>query len=313
MRCSPLVPFPAMNKREFYKRISGLFKPERVQRSRVAVIGLGSGGGRVAAELGRLGARLLLIERPGELLEEHNIVRHLLGYAWLGKPKLSGVAAYIRNLNPSAKVTCRGLDVVQQSAAALRLFRRWKPDLIAVCTDNEQSKQAVNRMGLALDVPQVGAGVYDGGIGGEVYWVRPGGACYGCIADHLQLNRHTPELPANVDYNHLDVHELRSTCALNLDIEQIALLQARVILDLLLDDASTSTGLPAEVNLCVFANRLVPGTFARPLHAEFFAVPKRNDCLDCGRSAADIASAADAILQSLRSRGRLDARLVPER
>src|SRR5690348_16047351 len=45
----------AMNPEQFYKRIAGIFAPERLWGKKVVVVGLGSGGCRVAAELGRLG------------------------------------------------------------------------------------------------------------------------------------------------------------------------------------------------------------------------------------------------------------------
>lgn len=287
-----------MNRREFYKRISGVLNPRQLQTRKVAVIGLGSGGCRVAAELARLGVQLLLVERPGERLEEHNIVRHLLGYESLGKLKLDGMRNYLRNLNPSVRLTSWSLDVTAQAGLLEKRLARWRPDLVAVCTDNEQSKHAINQVALRLGIPQVGAGVYDGGIGGEVYRVTAGRACYGCIAEQLQLHRYTSEEPSP-DYNSLPTETVRSTCALNLDIEQIALLQSRLALDLLLGDNSGFLGLGPEVNLCVFANRVVPGTFARPLHGEFFSVARRQDCLDCGEPAGNIEAEAGRILAAL--------------
>ena len=42
-----------MNRAEFYKRVVGVIAPERLQSRRVVVVGVGSGGSRVAAELAR--------------------------------------------------------------------------------------------------------------------------------------------------------------------------------------------------------------------------------------------------------------------
>lgn len=291
-----------MNRRKFYQRISGILDPARLGKKKVAVIGLGSGGSRVAAELGRLGLALLLVERPGERLEEHNIVRHLLGYRSLGKSKLREVARCIAEFNPGVRLREEELDVVEQKSALTRLLEQTHPDLIAVCTDNEQSKHAINQMAVPLGVPQVGAGVYDGGIGGEVYKIMPEEACYGCIADYLQLARFNPAQSQPSDYSSGEAQEVPSTSALNLDIEQIALLQCRMILEVLLDEQPARMGLEPKINLCVFANRLVPGTFTRPLHAEFFSVPRRQDCLDCGAAPHNLDQDAERILAQLTQR-----------
>lgn len=287
-----------MNSREYYRRIAGLCSPERLQSRKVVIVGLGSGGCRVASELGRLGLDLVLVERPGELLEEHNIIRHVLGYRSLGKPKLGEMARHLREHNPRCRVVRCSMDVVAQANRFGRRLQQWRPDLLAVCTDNEQSKHGLNQQALRLGIPQVGAGVYDGGIGGEVYRVLPGQACYGCIADELHLHRNAPAQEPTPDYNRPDPFEVHSTCALNLDIEQIALLQSRLILDTLLRQPDF-LGLPASVNLLVFSNRIVPGTFARPLQSQFFAVPRNPACLDCGQAAGEVEQKAEEILTML--------------
>jgi hypothetical protein len=246
---------------------------------------------------------LLLVERPCERLEEHNIIRHPLGYSALGKSKLSQMVKFIRELNPSAQLETCALDVVEQAPEFSKRVSGWQPDLLAVCTDNEPSKHACNAIALALGVPQVGAGVYDGGVGGEVYRVLPGEACYGCLATHLQLKRQMLDPRPNVDYNSLPPDEAPSTTALNLDIEQLAILQSRWVIDTLLQDSSPDvcTGLPAQVNLWVFANRVVPGIFRRPLHAEFFSIPKDADCFNCGTAKAGLDQKANEILNRLQA------------
>jgi molybdopterin/thiamine biosynthesis adenylyltransferase len=245
----------------------------------------------------------MLVERPGERLQEHNLVRHLLGYRSLGKLKLDEVARFLKGLNPRVRVANRPLDVVEEKAEFSRLLSQWHPNLIAVCTDNEPSKHAINQAAVNQGIPQVGAGVYDGGIGGEIYRVLPGEACYGCIADHLQLSRSKVLPPPRPNYNAAEPVETPSVSALGLDIEQIALLQCRMILETLFQDRPL-TGLGPEVNLCVFANRLVPETFPRPWHGEFFHIPAREDCLDCGAAPRSVEADAKKILAELAGRDR---------
>jgi hypothetical protein len=91
----------------YYKRARSILRPDVLQNKRVAVVGCGSGGGRAATEFGRLGVPLLLIDRPGECLEEHNILRHELGYHSLDKPKTTELANHIRNYNPDAQISAK--------------------------------------------------------------------------------------------------------------------------------------------------------------------------------------------------------------
>lgn len=290
-----------MNRKEFYKRIAPVFRPKSLRRKKTVVVGAGSGGSRVATELGRLGTLLTLIDLPGETLEEHNIIRHELGYASLRRSKVTELARHIHNLNPDTPIECVELDVTVKRDEFQQLMEQQRPDLILACTDNEASKHVINEIAVRLNIPVVGAGVYDGGVAGEVYVTRPRAACYGCIADHLQLQRTRLNKKLNLDYNNLDLAEIRSTAALNLDIAQIALIQARVALHHLLGGEPDLLGLPPEVNLIVFANRRATGHFERPLHADFYHIERQPDCLVCGGQTRNVEAEADQVLHSLNA------------
>ena len=287
------------NSRELYKRISEIFRPERLRQKKGILIGAGSGGSRVATELGRLGLPLTLVDLPGENMEEHNIVRHELGYSSLGKPKTAELSWHIHNFNPEVPIECVEMDITAQQDEFRKLVERTNPDLILACTDNQPSKHAIDAAAVRFDIPVVGAGVYDGGIAGGVYITRPGAACFGCIASQLQLDQRKTRKELNIDYNDLNLPEIRSTSALNLDIAQIALIHARVALSLLLAGEIDLLGLPPQVNLIVFANRLVPGLFDRPLHAEFFHIERQPGCLVCGSRDAATEAEADRIVRSV--------------
>jgi len=292
-----------VNTDAYYKRIKSLFRPEQLRLKRAIVVGAGSGGSRVATELGRLGLPLTLIDLPGEKLEEHNILRHELGYASLGKSKVEELARHIHNLNPETPITCAELDVAMDRVEFKRLIQSQQPDILIAATDNYESKHILNEDAMAFGLPVVGAGVYDGGIAGECYITRPGGACFACLVTHLQLQDLAPKRSArDIDYSNLELKELQSTAALNLDIAQIALIQSRVVLNLLLDGATDLIGVPPEVNLIVFANRRVPGHFERPLHAEFIHFDRVPDCLVCSsQCASEIDREASRIIGALNS------------
>ena len=290
-----------MNTKNYFKRARHILRPEALQKKRVAVIGCGSGGGRAAAELGRLGVALLLIDRPGECLEEHNILRHELNYLSLGKPKTTELANHIRNYNPDAQIATAECDVILEPRRFESLILSPRVDLILACTDNQASQHGINALAVRHSIPVVGAGVYDGGVGGHVCRTGPGEACYACIADHLNLRAETQDKPATIDYSSPDLNGLRSTSALYLDIAPIALIQVRTALQVLLGNKTDLTGLPPQVNLIIFANRTHPKAFPRPLHADFRIIPRNPACLICTQAKhGDLAQEAEAILNSIK-------------
>ena len=287
-----------MNLDAYYKRVLDVLHPQKLAGKKAIVVGLGSGGSRVAIELGRAGVELWLIDRPNECVEEHNIIRYPLGYDALGQAKNRAVSSHIRNLNPSTQVTAIDLDVVAGKEQFAEMVSNLNPQVILVCVDNETAKHVVNEVAVGYGIPQVGAGV-----GGEITIMHSRGLCYACMADHLQLARHAPAKARSIDYNNLNIDEIRSTCALNLDIEQLALIQARVGLHILLAGDPDLIGVPGTANLWVFCNRPVPGdpVLSRPLHCEFFSVPRNPDCLVCGSTAQGVDSEAVRIIRSLET------------
>lgn len=288
-----------MNDQKYFKRILGRLYPEKLRQKRATIVGSGSGGGRGGVELGRLGIQLCLIDRPGEVLEEHNIHRHELGYRSLGQPKTTELAQHIHNYNPSAKIDAHECDVVCDTERFERLVTAPRSDVILVATDNELSRHSINAVAFRHGFPVIGAAVYDGGIAGEVYRTGPGMPCYACISEFVQGKAAPTRKKLSVDYNSYDLNETRSTSALNLDIAQIALIQTRIALNVLLGEQDIPIGIPAETNCIVFTNRSYKDVFPRPLHADFYAIPARPNCLVCGQSDESVEHEAQAILESL--------------
>lgn len=284
-----------MNDETYFQRIEAIARPGDLRITRVSVIGAGSGGSQVALELGRLGVNVLVIDRQGELLEPHNIVRHVLPATSLGKPKTTELAAHIRAYYSAANIEVADLDVVRDKEQLTARLAAFDPHVIASALDAEEPKHVVNEIALRLGKPVVSGAVYDGGIGGEVCITRPNKACYACIAHELKIERGVPASSAiDIDYG-TGEHRARSASALNLDITQIATIQTRVILAMLLGQGAEVTGIPDEANVIVFGNRPVPGVVARPLHAEFFSIARNPSCLSCNHTPEAVAAAAEIL------------------
>lgn len=289
-----------MNKNRFYKRARGIYQPAALSRKRVMLVGNGSGGSFTSTELGRLGTSMILIDRPGERLEEHNIFRHACGYSYLGWPKTLALAAHIRSYNPAARITTAECDVLADAERFEDLVLAQLCDLILDCVDDPAAKHVIGEVAFRHNIPLVGAGVFDGGVGAEVYRALPGGACYSCIATALNLPRQATRKRKSINYDNPDRNEARSTSALNLHIVQAGTLHAQVALNTLLGEKVIPIGMPPQVNIVTFANRVLPNVFSRPWHAEFFAVPRDSACLVCGGTEVGVEAEAQQILRNIK-------------
>jgi len=268
-----------MDRKQYYRTLPESVGRDCLQANRLAIVGCGSVGSHLTDSVGRLGLPLVLVDLPGERLEEHNIIRHVLGYPWHEKLKIEGIRAHIGDLNPECPVTLVEADVVQQPDILRDALRGCTH--MACCTDNEPSRHATNQIALSLGLPCAYGGVYQNGIGGEVFMARPGGACYACLSGHLKR----PVVPDSedgprVDYLNPETLEKEVVPYLNLDVCQIALLQARVILGEMLQDITPEQVLKG--NFLLFGNRSYEGLFDCPYDHRVWSIPRNEACLVCG-------------------------------
>jgi len=133
-----------MKPKGYYRRTLGLLRPRALRKKLVVIIGQGSGGSHFSLHLGQLGVQMTLVERPDELLLEHNVIRHVLGYDSLSKPKLTAMADCIRRLYPSAQVRTVEMDVTAQKDELAKLVAQHRPDLIAAL-EVKAEPEAANR------------------------------------------------------------------------------------------------------------------------------------------------------------------------
>ena len=277
-----------MNRDELFSRTKAILRPEIAEKETFAIVGVGSGGARVAEEVVRFGVgRAILIDRPGETLEEHNVIRHPLGYSSIGQLKIEAMKNRLLDINPACDVRTIELDVTTGACPFAEAIAECSQ--VLACTDNEPSKHVINSACVAANRTLIFAGVFDGGCGGEVGRVLPGDACYACIASYLQRNSHEPEPTESLDYTRPQASQ-RSTAALNIDIAQIALAQARVALITMLGSEEL------RGNYLLLGNREVEGLFPRVFSSEIWSIPRDPNCLVCGRSGAGTDEQADALL-----------------
>jgi hypothetical protein len=269
---------------DYTARLRGLFEVDQLAERRVAVIGLGTGGGVVATQLARCGlGRMRLVDF--DRLEVHNITRHVCGLADIGRYKTRAVADLLHSISPAITVEVFETDIVNDSVQLDAIIAGC--DLVVAATDSEHSKLAINRACWTHGVPAVYGAVYNRAFGGDVFRaVPPDDACYECFHAAVSEFFQTAPLaasdfaPAYADPSRL--HDLVAEPGLGMDTGVIALLLARMALMTLLRGATILPELPT--NWLMFGNR-AEWVFNQPLESLFVDIPKRLDCPICNYDA----------------------------
>ena len=261
-----------------WSRVRGLLGDEGMAllaRRRVAVVGLGSGGGAAALFLAMSGVqRFVLVD--DDRLEEGNLLRHVADRRYLGQAKVSAVADLLRQRNPQVQVEAL-VGRFEQHPAALD-----DVDLLVVAVDNEPARHALNEAALKRRLTAVYAGVYERAVGGDVALLRAGvDACYACWAAELRDVEEPQDQP---DYGMLGPEgTLAAEPGLWLHVTRVAAAQAQLALNELLRGSPAHEPLPG--NTVLLANRaleIIEGQRTLPQGAVWASIERKPDCLVCG-------------------------------
>lgn len=260
------------------ERLIGTDNLKLLAEKRVAIVGLGSGGGFVAQSLAMSGVgAFVLID--DDTLETGNIVRHVADMRDVGRSKVDAVADLIRQRNPDADVSVR-VGRFEDNLDALDGV-----DLLVVGVDGEQTKYRINEACLERDLVAVYAGVYERGEGGDVVVIRPyDGPCYACWSAELRDGVHPDDPAQKLDYGMVgDDGTLEAEPALWLHVVRVASVQADFVMRELL--AGTEHYAPLPGNTVILANtalEIIEGQVTPPFSAVWVHVERDPECLVCG-------------------------------
>lgn len=267
------------NRWDRVERLLGSDNLARLAQKRVAVVGLGSGGGLVALHLAMSGVgNFILID--DDILEETNIVRHVADRRYLGQPKAEAVADLIRHRNPNAQIEVRN-GRIEQNMDALD-----KIDLLVSAVDGEGPKYVLNEAALQRSLPTVYAGVYERGEGGDVVMIYPyDGPCYACWAAELRDDLVAAQGDgAELDYGMIgESGTLEAEPGLWLHVTRVATAQAQIVLNELLKGTDVYEPMPG--NTVILANsalEIVNGQVSQPQTAVWVTINRDPHCLVCG-------------------------------
>ncbi|MBX3080326.1 MAG: ThiF family adenylyltransferase [Anaerolineae bacterium] len=252
----------------------------QLSKKKVAIIGLGSGGGFVAQSLAMSGVGSFVLIDSDEL-EHANVVRHVADIRYVGKPKVEAVAELIHYRNPNAQVEAVNGRIEQHGD------KLTGADLVIAGVDGEQSKYVINGLCRAKNLTAIYAGVYERGEGGDVVVIYPSGSgpCYACWADQLRedINEANPG-ETQLDYGMIGPDgTIAAEPGLWLHVARVASVQADLALNELLKGQPVHRDYPANtVILANVALEVMEGLILPPYSAQWINVPRNPHCMVCG-------------------------------
>jgi hypothetical protein len=167
-------------------RLNAVLPPKTVQRQRegsgqlqgkkVAVVGCGSLGSKIAVSLARAGVREFFLVDDDVMLPD-NLVRNELDWREIGTHKASAVSRRIQLVNPGATSTVRHTRVGGQEASGTietLIQGLGNCDLIIDATANVRARGYIDAAVATKKKPLVWGEVFGGGFGGLIGRHRPG-------------------------------------------------------------------------------------------------------------------------------------------
>lgn len=164
---------------ELYSRSQGLLETSVLEKCKVGVVGLGSGGSPVAVELAKAGVgKFVLIDF--DRLELANVARHVCGTGDLGRYKTKAVRDLLYGKNPYIQVETSEIDINNSFEQAKQLLKDC--DLIIAATDNNRSRFNLNTIALEHNITTIFGRALTRACGGDILRVRPfQGPCLACV------------------------------------------------------------------------------------------------------------------------------------
>lgn len=259
-------------------------------KKNVAIIGLGSGGSLIALYLAKSGiGNLTLID--GDVIMDHNIVRHICSLKDVGRFKTLAVKDHILDRVPTIKITTveKPFSRENKNIEAFFDFLLSKVDLIVSATGDNIMNETINEFGYKRNIPIIFAGAFEKITGGIMIRIDPRkkSICYKCI--YKKYGDDTIfQKPQIIDKNYIknygrDVKDMLTQPGLGIDIDLITLPTVKFILSTLLEEKDIDQSFKSDIYY--WFNKNLPDrkveTFV--LYQEDRILEKIPDCHICSK------------------------------
>ncbi len=239
-------------------RLEGVVPPS-IEAKHVAVIGCGSVGSFIAAELVRTGLRQITLADP-DTVDWPNLTRTVYGHGDIGRPKVEALAEHLKSIFPD-------IDIRSHRSPVQDLLKKFEGtfagiDLLIAATDDPAANGALDRYCYWHGVPIVFVGLYKGAKGGEVIVTIPGRTpCFHCSTGGVRKVAGDAGLPkvARAQRNY-ETNRLVGEVALGADIHFVCCAATKIAVSILCsEDQTTPISTFAEKQLQEDANYLMLG------------------------------------------------------
>lgn len=256
-----------------------------LQKSRVAIFGQGSGGGKISVDLAKSGVGKYRNFDPSRL-QEHNVNRHVASLLDVDRWKVDAVADIMLLNNPSVEVEAYPYNLFDPESILKPHQILLDVDLIVAATDRTEAQLAINYWACELEIPAIFGGCYEGARGGEVLFTLPGEytPCLSCLRGGLK----GPEHRGPFDYSDANVQEdFQGEPGLSAAIDLITDVETQIALALLLRGTDSPLGdlIQPQLNFILIGGALGAGfyRFRRPFQIYFQPLSgPRPNCDVCG-------------------------------
>jgi molybdopterin/thiamine biosynthesis adenylyltransferase len=261
-----------------------------INKKNVAIIGLGSGGSLIALHLAKSGiGNLTLID--GDVIMDHNIVRHICSLKDVGRYKTLAVKDYILDRIPTIKINTVEKPFSRENKNIEDFFDSLlsKVDLIVSATGDTIMNESINEFGYKRNIPIIFAGAFEKITGGIMIRIDPHkkSICYRCIYKKYG-DEPIFQKPQIIDKNYIknygrDVKDMLTQPGLGIDIDLITLPTVKFILSTLLEEKDIDESFKSDIYY--WFNKNIPGhkveTFV--LYREDRTLEKIPDCHICSK------------------------------
>ncbi|GHU07798.1 hypothetical protein AGMMS50225_05300 [Betaproteobacteria bacterium] len=213
-------------------RLTGVV-PTEIGEMRVLLVGCGSVGSFVAAELVRAGIKKLTLVDP-DIVEWHNLTRTVYGHGDVGIHKVDALRTHLLHIFNDLDVVTYS-DAIENIDISLYLNTLGQADIVIVAVDDPKSQGYIDRYCYSLKKPVVVIGLYKGAKGGEIVIVYPPiTPCYYCSTGGVRIVfSDIVDMDAVVRDRDYGTSRLTSEIALGVDIHFVSCAAVKVVLALL--------------------------------------------------------------------------------
>jgi len=211
-----------------------------------------------------------------DVYKPHNVVRHFFPPADAGSLKADLAARWVRERRPELAMKTVPVNLLDASQQGAIEEAARNADLGVCAVDNEPAKYHFDALMRRLGKPWTLGEVLSGGIGGWVHRFVPDGACYGCVASHLERTMPADNTPAPDYSNPVGPVQETTIPAGKASIDAIASWHALVSLGMCASPAAD----PGFTSLLITL-ATVEGVFPEAFRPYRFRIERSPTCLIC--------------------------------